>query len=134
MPTARTTDGVAMSVDLKSETGEQFEFRNYAWHCLSTLAEANGFDDAWCIEPEEGVCIMPAAAAARLADAVQKSLIGGDDAEIAKKVSTRLTELLVEPASSPLFRNDPIEFTERGVAYWRDFIRFARLGGFTIRF
>jgi hypothetical protein len=123
-----------MGVDLKSESGDEFQFNNSGWRRIIALAEGNGFDDSNCSEPEEGVCVVPAASAIALADAIEKSLTGGDDAEIARRVSHRLTELLVEPSSSPMFPDDPIQFNERGVKYWREFVRFARRGGFTAHF
>jgi len=123
-----------MSVDLKSESGDEFGFSNAGWRAIAEMADSYGFDDSQCTEPEEGVIVVPAQSALNFAGIIEKALAGTNDTEIAAAISRRLTELLVQPSDSPLFPNDPVRFTEKGVSYWRDFVRFARRGGFTVYF
>jgi hypothetical protein len=120
-----------MGVDLINDAGEEFQFRNAGWKFLLEFAESAGF--IWpCNETGEALDRLSADQAALLADAIEKGVGTRSDAEAAKHASEVLTDRLVIPSKSPLFRNDPIVIDEKGIRYWRDFARFARLGGFNL--
>jgi hypothetical protein len=117
--------------DLQSETGEQFWFNNRGWRYVLTFAEAHGF--RWPLEPDgEEKETLDAPQAAALADAIERGLGSDGSAAAADRVSAELTALLVTPSDSPVFSDAPLRFEAKTIDYWRQFIAFARLGGFEI--
>jgi hypothetical protein len=117
-----------MSVDLASDAGGEMDFPNAAWRRLLTLAEAHGFQP----EAPSGDGAYSAEDARALADALQRAMGTGNDDEVAGRVSRELTRLLVTPSDSPMFPDDPVPFEARAVSYWKQFIAFARRGGFSV--
>ena len=117
-----------MSVDLTSKAGGEMEFNNAAWRRLLTLAEAYGFRSEQP-DDEDGYSADDARA---LADALERALGTGDDEQVSRRVSQELTRLLVTPSDSAMFPSDPIRFEPRAVAYWKQFIAFARRGALTL--
>ena len=122
-----------MGVELSSESGEQFQSNSSGWRYLTEFAGAHGF--RWpATESGEEIDALDAHQAAALANAVEQGIGRGTSAESAVRVSEELTNLLVPPTDSPMFKNDPLKFEERTIDYWKEFIRFARCGGFTLSF
>jgi len=122
-----------MGFDPRSTSGEEFQFNNLGWRNLITFAEAHGF--RWPINAEgDEHEVLDATEAAAIAAAIELGLGHGSDVDTAAKVSEELTKLLVTPSVSPLFPTNPIRFDARGVEHWRQFVRFARGGGFSIQF
>jgi hypothetical protein len=121
-----------MSVDLLSDAGGEMDFTNAAWRRLLTLAEAHGFQPQPPGAPDEDAEYYSADEARGLADALERALGPGEDAEVARRVSEELTRLLVTPSASSMFPNDPVRFEPRAVPYWKQFIAFARRGGFSV--
>ena len=103
-----------MSVDLSNDAGGQMDFPNSAWRRLLTLAEAQGFRPE---QPADGG--YSAQDARALADALERAMGTGTDDEIARRMSQKLTRLLVTPSTSPMFPSDPVPFETRAVRYWR---------------
>jgi hypothetical protein len=120
---------VKMGVDLTSDSGAEFQFPNAAWFRLLSLAHAHGWDPEGELEDLDR---YSADQAAQLAESLEKALGSGSDAEVAQRLSQQLTELLVTPSSSSMFPGHPITFEVRAVPYWREFIAFARRGGFSV--
>ena len=116
-----------MSVDLTNDSGETFDFSNAGWRHLIVFAEASGWHD----ESHEDDRASAEVAAA-LADAIERGMGPGSDAEVAERVGNVLTEQLVIPSGSDQFPSTPIVVAEKTIAYWREFMRFARRGGFRV--
>jgi hypothetical protein len=122
-----------MGFDLRSTSGEEFWFNNSGWRYLMTFAEAHGFEWPRDSRGEEKDALTADDAAA-LADAIERGIGQESLSELAKRVSTELTSLLVTPSESPLFSNEPLAFRPDVIDSWRQFIHFARKGGFSIEF
>ena len=117
-----------MSVDLTSEAGGEMDFPNAAWRRLLTLAEAHGFRPGQPDYEDR----YSADDARALADALERAMGAGDNEQVARRVSLELTRLLVTPSTSSMFPSDPVPFEPRAVAYWKQFVAFARRGAFTV--
>jgi hypothetical protein len=121
-----------VSVDLRSDVGGEMDFPNAAWRRILVLAEANGWASDGHDGADEEVERFSAGNARGLADALERAMGGGDDNEVARRLSDELTRLLVTPSPSSMFSNEPVRFEPRVVAYWKEFIAFARRGGFSV--
>ena len=121
-----------MSVDLTNHAGEPFGFSNTAWFRILTLAQAHGWSPHDDDTGEDGPEQFSTEQAGALADALDRAIGPRNDADAARWVSHELTRLLVTPSSSPLFSDEPISFEARAVRHWREFIAFARRGGFSV--
>jgi hypothetical protein len=122
-----------MGFDLTSESGEKFQFSNSGWRHMMEFAKSHGF--VWpAAEGEEDKGELTATEAAALASAIEQGIGDAPASEIAPVVSEHLTKLLVTPSRSDRFPIDPIRIKPRTIDYWRQFIRFARLGGFSVCF
>jgi hypothetical protein len=120
-----------MGVDLISESGAEFRFTGSGWGYVIAFAEAHGFtwptDDAG-----EDEVTLEAREAGALADAIERGIGAGTADEVARRVSRELTELLVTTSKSSMFPDAPIVLQARTIEYWREFVRFARSGGFSL--
>ena len=121
-----------MGVDLIGDNGRAFYFSNAGWRHLRAFAEAGGWKGGRRSADEEDTEVVSAEEARALADAIEAGMGDGEPPEVARRLSDRLTELLVVPSQSAIFSNEPVRINERGVQHWRDFIRFARATGFSI--
>src|SRR5262245_50985871 len=122
-----------MAVELQSEVGEEFEFNNRGWHYLNQFAEVLGF--CWPHDSDGAEKrSLSKSEASELADAIERGVGSGSPSEIAVRVSALLTQRLVVPSKSPLFANDPIKIEARTIDYWKQFVRFARRGGFSVEY
>ena len=121
-----------MSVDLLSDLGGEMDFPNAAWRRILVLAEANGWASDGDDDPDEEVERFSAGSARGLADALERAMGLGDDDEIARRLTGELTRLLVTPSRSSMFSNEPVRFEPHAVPYWKEFIAFARRGGFSV--
>jgi hypothetical protein len=122
-----------MGFDLRSVSGEQFWMNNTGWRYLLTLAEAHGFRWPANADDEENQALT-ADEAVLLANVIERQLGDEGSAALTSKISQELTKLLVIPSSSPQFRNDPIQITAQSVDHWREFVQFARKGGFSLSY
>src|SRR4051794_26619683 len=122
-----------MGVDLLSSSGEEFYFNNAGWRYLLTYAEAHGF--RWPAAPDgderDG---LSAEEAADLAGVLEQCLAGRSLTDAAAHVSMELTNLLLIPSESELFRDDPVKVTAQTIEHWLRFAQFARTGGFSVMF
>ena len=122
-----------MGVDLRSTSGDEFQFSNSGWRYLIAFAETHGFQ--WPIEVDgEDKDALDADEAAALARAIERGMGSGSSSEMAQRISTELTKLLVTPSSSELFSNEQLIFRPETVDHWIRFVSFARSGGFSMEF
>ena len=119
-----------MSVELTNDQGAEFQFSNHAWFLLMNYAAAQGF--RWPLDDngDDNEELTDHESAA-LADAIERGVGNAPASDVAERISRELTERLVTPSTSPMFRNEPIEVQARTVEYWKQFISFARQGGFS---
>jgi hypothetical protein len=122
-----------MSFDLQSESGEEFSFSNSGWTYLLEFAAMNGF--GWPVEANgDDKESLSAGEAAAMADAVISGIGAALPTDVAERVSEQLTQRLVTPSKSALFREDPLRIDAKTIEYWKSFAAFARRGGFTASF
>jgi hypothetical protein len=120
-----------MGFDLRSDSGDEFWINNTGWRYLLTFAAAHGF--CWPLKDDgDEYESLTADEAGLLANAVEHGMGEEPSLALAAKVSAVLTRLLVTPSDSTLFRDDPIELKPSSIEHWRDFVRFARKGGFSL--
>jgi hypothetical protein len=120
-----------MSVELFRHDGATFDFSNRGWFLILNFAVAKGFRWPMAGEGEEKDFVTDEEATA-LADAVERGIGDGTDAQVAECVSQELTQLLVTATASPMFSGEPIKVDARTIECWKQFIQFARSGGFSI--
>jgi hypothetical protein len=82
----------------------------------------------------EDVARLTMAQSNGLADAIERGIKNRGSIEAAGLVSQALTQRLVTPSESALFPSDPRSVTATTIDYWKEFARFARVGGFSIEF
>jgi hypothetical protein len=122
-----------MGVDLRSTSGEEFQFSNSGWRYLIAFAEAHGF--SWPLESNgEEREALDADQAAALANAVDRGIGSESSEQAARRASAELTKLLVTPSPSTLFSDEPLNFPPETIEQWKRFIGFALAGGFSMEF
>lgn len=94
-------------------------------------ARAHGF--AWPVDDTgRGVKALSDRDARELAEALTRGLVEGVDDVVAARASKLLTEQLVVTPGTPMFPDTPIQISVRTIAYWREFVVYARCGGFDV--
>lgn len=120
-----------MGVDLLNRQGAEFSFSNSGWRVVREYARAHGF--IWPVDDSErGAAALSDVQAHELAEALARGLGEGADDVAAATASRLLTDRLVVTPGTPMFPATPIQISVRTIAYWREFVAYARCGGFDV--
>lgn len=119
-----------MSVELINDAGESFNFSNRGWFLVVEFSNAYG----WSRVVDDEDARLNADQASEMANAIEIGIGEGSSDETSVRVAREMTDRLVVPSQSAMFSNEPIVINASTILYWKQFISFARRGGFSIDF
>jgi hypothetical protein len=117
-----------MSVELINDAGESFGFSNRGWFYVVEFAKAHG----WTRLVDDKDFGLSATQASDMANAIDIGIGEGSPDAIAVRVARELTDRLVLPSQSAMFSDEAIVLNAGTILYWKQFVSFARKGGFSI--